>query len=379
MQIDVCKFGGSSLANPVRMAEVAKIIQQHLSARPTLVVLSAMQGETARLLKLANELSVLPKGRELDLLLTTGEQAAVALMALHLQSLGVKAIALNAQDIGLQGVGYHQSALVKAIDKSILLDYLNQGYLPVITGFQVVLPSGNLATMERGGSDTTAVALAAAFAANCYIYSDVPGVYSADPMVVKDANHWPEINYSDMLSLSRVGAKVLQLRAIQLAKKYRVDLTLRSTFSQTKQTKILSRGDAVSNFFGLAILQGKHLVKMPASLDLSEILASGVIFTELTLGSEGYHAVVGPEYLELLQSLQAVEVSPLLAKLSLVGLQDKYKPELLAMMLAHLQQADIKAFAYSAHEHGLEFWVDADKASLAANTIHTLSLSNTTA
>lgn len=376
MQIDVCKFGGSSLADSGRIAHVAKLIQQHLVERPTLVVLSAMQGETTRLLNLANELSVLPKGRDLDSLLATGEQVAAALMSLHLQSLGLKAIALNARDIGFYGVGSHQAALVKSIDKSILNDYLRQGFIPIVTGFQVVLPNNQIATMERGGSDTTAVALAAAFGARCYIYSDVPGVYSADPALINNAKHWPKLNYSDMLSLSRVGAKVLQYRAIELARKHKVCLYLRSTFDPTKETKIIFMGEVVSHFFGLAIMHDKHLVKISNSLSLSDILSSGVVLHELTTCSDYYQAVVSPEYLPRLQSLTQVEISPKLAKLSLVGLQDRYKPELLGLMLAELQKVNIIPISYSTDQHGLEFWIIAEDVVKAANTLHDFSLAN---
>lgn len=375
MQVSVLKFGGSSLADAAKIKHVGQIISKH-AKQPTLVVLSAMQGETARLLELAASVASLPKGRDLDVLLSTGEQVTAALMALHLSDLGVPAIALDARAIGLQGVGAHQSALVKALDKSVLTNYLAQGLVPIVTGFQVVLPNNSVATMERGGSDTTAVALAAAFKAKCYIYSDVAGVYSADPNVVTNAKPWSAISYAQMLALSKVGAKVLQYRAIQLASKYQVPLLLRSTYNSMQETKVLAKGADVSNFFGLAITNQQYLVQIPKQVALADLVDSGIVLSELTVRADCYEAVVAPEYLSLLKALIKVEVSPMLVKLSLVGLQDRYQPKLLSLMHAALVAADVEPKLYSATNHGLEFWVLAEQATAAANILHDFSLAD---
>ena len=379
MIIDVCKFGGSSLANTSKIKHVAEIITTHTKTAQVIVVLSAMQGETERLLNLASELVPLPKGRDLDFLLATGEQASTALMALYLNSLGIKAKAFDARMIGLMGVGSHQSALVKSLDKSAIKQCLAEGIVPIITGFQVVLPNLEVATLERGGSDTSAVALAAAFAANCYIYSDVAGVYSADPNKVSQARQWPEVAYSDMLALSKVGAKVLQYRAIELARKYQVPLILKSTFDDKTQTRVIENGAIVGNFFGLAITGNKYIMQVPEALGLENLLASKVVFSQLQLTNSYFSAVVAQEYLSMVKVLPGVKVSPLLTCLNLVGLQDRYKPDLLQDMLQELANAEIKPYTFAAYEHGLEFWLLAEEAEQAANILNDFSLSDAVA
>lgn len=379
MIVDVCKFGGSSLANTSKIKHVAEIITTHTKTAQVIVVLSAMQGETERLLNLASELVPLPKGRDLDFLLATGEQASTALMALYLNSLGIKAKAFDARMIGLMGVGSHQSALVKSLDKSAIKQCLAEGIVPIITGFQVVLPNSEVATLERGGSDTSAVALAAAFAANCYIYSDVAGVYSADPNKVSQARQWPEVAYSDMLALSKVGAKVLQYRAIELARKYQVPLILKSTFDDKSQTRVVENGAVVGNFFGLAITGNKYIIQVPKALGLENLLASKVVFSQLQLTNSYFSAVVAQEYLSMVKVLPGVKVSPLLTCLNLVGLQDRYKPDLLQDMLQELANAKIKPYTFAAYEHSLEFWLLAEEAEQAANILNDFSLSDAVA
>lgn len=379
MQTSVLKFGGSSLATPDKLKNVAQIVQMHAENSPTIVVLSAMYGETNRLMQLAQAVANNPAGKDLDFLLTTGEQVSVALLSLCLNNQGIPAVALDAHKIKLKGRGKHQNALVKSLDCSIIKEYLQQGIIPIITGFQVVMPCGSIATMERGGSDTSAVALAAAFSANCYIYSDVDGVYSADPNEIKTAQHLPEISYQDMLALSAVGAKVLQVRSIQLAEKYKVSLFLRSTFSNIKQTIVKDLESKVSRFFGVAITKNRYMVSINGRID--KISDLDIKFDELTGLGECHDAIIEPQYLPVLKAIFAdnIKASGLLSRVSLVGLGSQSKATILSKVLSQLAVQGYSCHSYRLNDTSIDFWVAAESASSIANKIHEISASDITA
>lgn len=373
MLVSVLKFGGSSLADPEKIKKVGQIVAKHSNNGPTVIVLSAMYGETNRLLNMAYALSPKPEPRELDLLMTTGEQVSVALLSIYLNNIGLQAISLNARQIKLSGIGPHHGAMVKSLDPSIITSYLEQGFVPIVTGFQVVLPCGNIASMERGGSDTTAVALAAAFDAKCYIYSDVDGVYSSDPCIVDDVQHIPMISHDDMLIFSAVGAKVLQVRSIELAKKYGVELFLRSTFSNVRETIVKNLGEEMSRFFGVAITKNRHLVQIYGQDRLLKLAKLEIVFENFTARENFDEAVVEPQFVPVLKAMfpDNINISDILSKVSLVGLGEQNKTKLLLNALDRLKQSNFHGLKfYNFNSNSIDFWVENSKTSEIANLLH---------
>ena len=242
LSIIVEKYGGSSVGSINKINHVAKrVIRTKESGVDTVVVLSAMEGETNRLIELANQVDEIPSERELDVLMATGEQVSIGLFCIALQREGYKAKSYTGMQIPIRTNAIHGKARVESIETEKLLNDLRQGIIVVVAGFQGVSSSGEITTLGRGGSDTTAVALAAALdAQECRIYSDVDGVMTADPRVVPDARVLARITAEEMLELSSVGAKVLQIRAMEFAHKYDVPLRVLSSYHDVPGTLITS-------------------------------------------------------------------------------------------------------------------------------------------
>ena len=234
----VQKFGGSSVANKERIFNVAKrIIDTHNAGNDVVVVLSAQGDTTDELIEKAHEINPKASKREMDMLLATGEQQSVALMAMAINSLGARAISLNAMQVGIDTTSTYGNARIKTISRGRIEHELDRKNIVIITGFQGVNKYEDVTTLGRGGSDTSAVALAARLHADlCEIYTDVDGVYTADPRVVKDAKKLNEISYDEMLELASLGAKVLHNRSVEMAKKYNVKLVVRSSMSDAEGT-----------------------------------------------------------------------------------------------------------------------------------------------
>ncbi len=234
----VQKFGGSSVANNTRVRNVAKrILETKLSGAKVIVVLSAQGDTTDELIQKAHELNKNASKRELDMLLATGEQQSVALMAIALQSLGVPSISLNAWQIGMKSTDSYSNARILDIKNERIFKELDEGKVVIITGFQGCNKYDDITTLGRGGSDTTAVAVAAAVNADvCEIYTDVDGVYTGDPRIIKDATKIEQIGYEEMLTLASLGAKVLHSRSVELAQKFNVNLSVCSSFTKDKGT-----------------------------------------------------------------------------------------------------------------------------------------------
>jgi len=236
----VQKYGGTSVADLEKIRKVARrIVRYRDEGHDLVVVVSAMAGETDRLLSLAYEITPEPTPRELDMLVATGEQVTASLLALTLQALGYPAEALLGYQIPILTDGLHTRARIRDIKTERLKAILSQGKVAVVAGFQGVTENGDLTTLGRGGSDTTAVALAAALKADlCEIFTDVEGVYTADPRIVAKARKISKVSYEEMLELAGAGAKVLEIRAVELAMVYRVPIHVRSTFSEAPGTII---------------------------------------------------------------------------------------------------------------------------------------------
>ncbi|WP_313185136.1 aspartate kinase [Lacrimispora sp.] len=236
----VKKFGGSSVADKERIFNVAKrCIEEYEKGNQVVVVLSAMGKTTDGLIAKALEINPNPPKRELDMLLATGEQVSVALMAMAMNSLGVPAVSLNAAQVAMHTTSAYGTAKLKRIDRSRIQHELEARKIVIVTGFQGVNKYEDLTTLGRGGSDTTAVALAAALHADaCEIYTDVDGVYTADPHIVPNARKLPEVSYDEMLEFASLGAKVLHNRSVEMAKRYGVQLVVLSSLTRAEGTVV---------------------------------------------------------------------------------------------------------------------------------------------
>lgn len=232
-KIVVQKFGGTSVADTQKIKKVADaVIREKKLGNDVVVVVSAMGHTTDYLVKMAKEISEQPSAREMDMLLSTGEGVSIALLAMAIQSKGYDAVSLNAMQIGIMTEKVHQKARIVDIKTDRLRKNLDEGKIIVVAGFQGITDDCEITTLGRGGSDTSAVALAAALeAARCDIYTDVEGVYTTDPRIVPNASKLDTISYEEMLELARVGANVLHPRSVETAKQFNVPLRVRSTFN----------------------------------------------------------------------------------------------------------------------------------------------------
>jgi len=245
MSIIVQKFGGTSVANPKKIKAVAEKVAKFASqGHKIVVVVSAMSGETNKLINLANEMMSSPEPREMDTIVSTGEQVTSGLTALALINLGIKAKSYAGHQVKILTNKAHTKARIENIDSRIIKRDLNEGFVVVIAGFQGSDIEGNITTLGRGGSDTTAVALAAALKANeCQIYTDVDGIYTTDPRVVPEARKLDSITFEEMLEMASLGSKVLQTRAVEFAGKYKVKLRVLSSFQSTGEGTIITFED----------------------------------------------------------------------------------------------------------------------------------------
>jgi aspartate kinase len=237
----VQKYGGTSVGDVGRIQRVARrIVEVKNAGHDVVVVVSAMAGETDRLLRLAHEITESPNERELDVILATGEQVAIGLLSLAIQACGAKARSFTGTQVRILTDNVHTKARILNIDVERIRQALQEGKIAIVAGFQGVSAEEEVTTLGRGGSDLTAVALAAALSADvCEIYTDVEGVYTADPSLVPTARKLPRISYEEMIEMASLGAKVLQARAVEYAKNYNVSVHVRSSFSENRGTLLV--------------------------------------------------------------------------------------------------------------------------------------------
>lgn len=245
----VQKYGGTSVGSIERIKKVAeRVAATRAAGHKVAVVLSAMSGETNRLLALACEISARPDPRESDVLVATGEQVSIALLALALQEAGCPAVSLLGHQVGIETDAAHGRARIRALRTERLTETLDNGCVAVVAGFQGVDERRNVTTLGRGGSDTTAVAVAAALEADaCEVYTDVDGVYSADPRICPHAHKLDRIAYDEMLELASLGAKVLQIRSVEFAKRYAVPVHVRSSFADGDGTWVVQEDEGMED------------------------------------------------------------------------------------------------------------------------------------
>ncbi|MBI3318629.1 MAG: aspartate kinase [Candidatus Omnitrophica bacterium] len=269
MALIVQKYGGSSVADPERIRRVAqRVVKTRKAGHQVVVVVSALGDTTDNLLDLAAQVSKNPPERELDMLLSTGEQVSAALLAMAIGSHGMKAISLNGPQVGIVTDRAHTQARIQAVNVDRIHRALSKGTIVIVTGFQGMTPDQEITTLGRGGSDLTAVALAKALSAKiCEIYTDVEGVYTADPRIVPNARKLPTISYDEMLELASLGAQVMQARSMEMAKKYEVPLHVRSSFSRRTGTIISKEVKAMEE----VVVSGVSLQKDEAKVTICDV------------------------------------------------------------------------------------------------------------
>ena len=260
--IVVQKFGGTSVGSEERIAAVAKIIKKASEKDSLVVVVSAMSGETNRLINLANSFGENPSKREFDALISTGEKVSAALLAMALHQIGVEAKSYTASQISMRTTDSYSKAKILDVDGKKIEETLDAGIVPIITGFQGITDSGDVTTLGRGGSDTTAVAIAAQMKAKrCDIYTDVDGIYTTDPRIVPEAKKLDSITMEEMLEMSGQGAKVIQIRAVEFANKYKVPVRVLSSFESGNGTLISLEDKNMENGLVSGIAFQKNQIK----------------------------------------------------------------------------------------------------------------------
>ncbi|WP_163328437.1 aspartate kinase [Desulfurobacterium thermolithotrophum] len=260
MALVVQKFGGTSMGSIERIKHVAKrVLQEKEKGNDVVVVVSAMAGETDRLINLVKEITPEPNERDMDFVVSTGEQVSAGLLSIVLNNMGYPAVSLTGWQAGIKTDNAFTKARILDIDVERIKKHLKEGKLVVITGFQGITEGGDITTLGRGGSDTSAVALAAALNADrCDIYTDVDGVYTADPRIVPQAKRIDVLSYEEMLELASLGAKVLQIRSVEFAMKYNVPLRVRSTFTEDEGTLIKEEDETMERVVVRGIAHNKN-------------------------------------------------------------------------------------------------------------------------
>ncbi|HSH16069.1 MAG TPA: aspartate kinase, partial [Verrucomicrobiae bacterium] len=269
MALIVQKFGGTSVGNTDRIKNVARRVAGYRAqGDQVVVVVSAMSGVTDGLIKLAKEITQLPSEREMDMLLATGEQTTIALTAMALHALDLPAVSLTGAQAGIVTDGVHSKAKIQNITPKRIHELLNAGNVVIVAGFQGQTQEGHITTLGRGGSDLTAIALAAALGADlCQIYTDVDGVYTADPRIVKTARKLPEVAYDEMLELASLGAKVMQSRSVEFAKKFGVVFEVRSSLNDNPGTIVKEETESMEN----VVIRGVTFDKNQAKVTLGAV------------------------------------------------------------------------------------------------------------
>ncbi len=263
MSLIVMKFGGSSVADADKIKNVANRVIERARKNKVVVVVSAPGDMTDDLIELSRKVTDSPDDREMDMLISTGEQVSIALLTMAIKSCGVNAISLTGPQAGIYADTSHTKARITKIIPTKINNELSKGKVVIVAGFQGINPHEDITTLGRGGSDLTAVALAAALKSNeCEIYTDVDGVYTTDPRVVKEAKKIPVVSYDEMLEMAGSGAQVMQGRSIEVAKKFGVKIHVRSSFKKTEGTSIMEEGSEVEEVVVRAVTFDKNQVKL---------------------------------------------------------------------------------------------------------------------
>lgn len=397
MGLIVQKFGGTSVADTERLRNVARIITDTYKAGNQVVVVLSAQGDTTDdLIEKAKEINPEGSNREMDMLLSTGEQISVALCAMAIEALGYPVVSLTGWQAGILTDTAAKNARIKKIDTERLEAELDQKRIVIVTGFQGVDRNQNITTLGRGGSDTSAVALAAALEADlCQIYTDVDGVYTADPRHVKGARKLDEVTYNEMLELATLGAQVLHNRSVELAKKYNVKLEVLSSFTGHPGTKVKGVAKRMEKTAVSSVAKDKDIARIAlvgvpnevgTSFKVFSLLAQNHINVDIILQGIGHEEgkdicfTVAEGDLkkaaELLESHKAelrfarLETNADIAKVSVVGSGMINNPGVAAKLFEALYDAHININMISTSEIKISVWVDKKDADRAVQAVH---------
>ncbi|MBQ9935565.1 MAG: aspartate kinase [Lachnospiraceae bacterium] len=390
----VKKFGGTSVANKERIFNVARrCIEDYQAGHDVVVVLSAMGKYTDELIEMAKDINELPPKREMDMLFTIGEQMSVALMAMAMNKLGVPAISLNAFQVAMHSTSVYGNARLKRIDSERIRHELEARKIVIVTGFQGVNKYDDYTTLGRGGSDTTAVALAAALHADkCEIYTDVDGVFTADPRKVPNARKLDAVTYDEMLELATLGAGVLHNRSVELAKKYGVRMVVRSSLNTTEGTVVRGgskmekmlvsgvAGDAdtariaivgLKDEPGVAFKVFNALAKHNINIDmiLQSVGRKGtkdISFTTSQDSADEAAKVINENF----SDFESIDVDTNVAKVSIVGAGMQSNAGVAAKMFEALYDANINIRMISTSEIRVTVLIDEDKMERAMSAVH---------
>jgi len=401
MAIVVRKFGGSSVATPEKMKGIVnRVLRERDKEERTVIVVSAMGDTTDDLIKLAEQINTSPAGREMDMLLATGEQVSIALLAMAFQAQGAPAISLTGPQAGIYTNEAHRKAKITSINPARILRELDAGKIVIVAGFQGLAPTGDITTLGRGGSDTTAVALAGALQAEaCEIYTDVDGIYSADPRLVSNARKMREVTFSEMLEMARLGAVVMQPRAVEMGKHCGVPIHVRSTFKPDQGTFI--REECIAMLEQDVVIRGVthdlNVAKIAvlgvpdrpgiayrlfsalaqANIDVDMIVQSirntdrninDIVFTIAKPDLAAASAIV-QKVVEEINALGVI-VEDDVAKVSIVGAGMLGHPGIAAAMFGALAGAGINIEVISTSEISISCLIRAEKVKEAVNAIH---------
>ncbi|MFA7005542.1 MAG: aspartate kinase [Verrucomicrobiia bacterium] len=397
MALVVQKYGGTSVGNPDRIKNVARrVLATQQAGNQVVVVVSAMSGVTDNLIKLAREVHDMPNEREMDMLLATGEQTTIALLAMALHALGAKATSLTGAQAGIVTDRVHTKAKIANITPKRVHELLNDGNVVIIAGFQGETPDKQITTLGRGGSDLSAIAIAAALKADiCQIYTDVDGVYTADPRIVKDARKIPEISYDEMLEMAALGSKVMQARSVEFAKKFKVVFEVRSSFNDNPGTIVKEETRNMEDMVirGVAVdkKQAKvtvaHVPDKPgvasrifravadANINVDVIVQNvsekGTTDITFTVGTDDLKkSLIALEKVAREVGASGVTAQDGIAKISIIGVGMRSHPGVAADMFETLAANHINIGMISTSEIKISVVIDLKDADKAVNVLH---------
>jgi aspartate kinase len=398
MALIVQKYGGTSVANPERIKEVARRVGKTKdSGHDVIVVVSAMSGETDKLIKLAKQITETPDKREFDMLVSTGERVTIALLAMALQNIGHSSQSFTGRQVGIITDSVHTKARIERVSAERVRNALDEGRIPVVAGFQGVDEKSDVTTLGRGGSDLTAVALASALKAElCEIYTDVDGVFTADPNIVPNARKLDRISYDEMLEMASSGAKVLQTRSVEYAKRYEVPLVVRSSFTMNPGTFVMKEDKDMEKVIVSGVTYNKNEAKVTimgvpdrpgVAAKLFGLIADAEIVVDMILqnvSSDGKQADISftvpktdlKKALEITKKLakelgaKNVIAREDIAKVSIVGVGMRTHSGVAAKMFETLAKEGINIMAISTSEIKISCLIEAKYTELAIRVLH---------
>lgn len=398
MALIVQKYGGTSVGTVERIHRVADRVERAVKdGHKVVVVLSAMSGETDRLLQLAHEVAAVPDERELDMLLSTGERVTIALLAMDLRGRGLNAQSFTGRQVGIMTDSAHTKARITKVTAERIRESLNKGVIPVVAGFQGINQQSDVTTLGRGGSDLTAVALAGALKADrCVIFTDVDGVYTTDPNIVPSARRIDKISYEEMLEMASLGAKVLQSRSVEFAAKFNVPLEVNSSFKEGKGTLVTREDEdmeavAVSGITGDRNQAKVTVVGVPDKPGIAARLLGPVakanILVDMIIQNVSHESLTDFSFtiprgdvkkaVPIIQNVaneigaKSVSVTDSIAKVSLVGVGMRSHSGVAAKMFEVLSGEGVNIMMISTSEIKISCVIDEKYLELAMRALHT--------